>query len=79
MSALTMRTPRWLGCILLVVGALDTSLWVFVIVALALIADESWGDMAGELFALWLLGVLAGFAGIRILRGTSRRGTADTT
>jgi hypothetical protein len=79
MSALTMRTPRWLGWILLVVGALDTILWGFVIVALALFADEPWGDMAGELFALWLLGVLAAIAGIRILRGTSRTGMADTT
>jgi hypothetical protein len=79
MSALTMRTPRWLGWVLLITGALDALLWGFVIVVIALFADEPWGDMAGELFLLWLLGVLAAAAGIRILRGTSRTGTADTT
>jgi hypothetical protein len=79
MSALTMRIPRWLGWVLLVVGALDTLLWGFVIVVIALFADEPWADVAGELLALWLLGVLATIAGVRILRGTSRTGTADTT
>jgi hypothetical protein len=79
MSALTMRTPRWLGWVLLVAGALDTLLWGFVIVVIAFFADEPWADVAGELLALWLLGVLAAIAGVRILRGTSRTGTADTT
>jgi hypothetical protein len=40
MSALTMRSPRWLGWVLLVAGALDTILWGFVIVVIALFADE---------------------------------------
>jgi hypothetical protein len=79
MSALTMRTPRWLGWVLLIAGASHALLWGFVIVVIALFAEEPWGDMAGELLALWLLGVLAAIAGIRILRGTSRTGMAETT
>jgi hypothetical protein len=78
MSALTMRTPRWLGWVLLIAGASDALLWGFVIVVIALFAEEPWGDLAGELSMLWLLGVLSAAAGIRILRGTSRRRTADT-
>lgn len=74
-----MRPPRWLGWVLLIAGALDALLWGLVIVMIALFAEEPWGDMAGELLAPWLLGVLAVIAGIRILRGTSRTGIADTT
>ena len=48
-----------------IAGALDALLWGFVIVVIALFEEESWGDMAGELFLLWLLGVLAAAAGIR--------------
>jgi hypothetical protein len=48
MSALTMRTPRWFGWVLLVARALDTILWGFVIVVIALFADEPWGDVAGD-------------------------------
>lgn len=78
-NVLTMQTPRWLGWVLLIVGALDAILWTFVIVVIALFADEPWGDIPGELFALCLLGVLAAIAGIRILRGTSStRKVADT-
>ena len=71
MSVFTMQTPRWLGWVLLIAGILDAVLWTFMIVVFALFADEPWGDVAGELFMLWLLGVLAAVAGIRILRGTS--------
>ena len=71
MSALTMRTPRWLGWVLLIAGALDALLWGFVIVMIALFAEEPWGDMAGELLALWLLGVL----GDRRYSDTSRNVT----
>jgi hypothetical protein len=74
-----MQTPRWLGWVLLVAGTIDAVLWTFMIVVFALFADEPWGDVAGELFMFWLLGVLATIAGIRILRGTSRRRIADTT
>jgi hypothetical protein len=75
----TMQTPRWLGWVLSIAGILDAVLWTFAIVVIALFADEPWGDMAGELFMLWLIGVLAAAAGIRILRGTSRRRTVDST
>ena len=74
-----MQTPRWVRWVLLIAGILDAGLWTFMIVVIALFVDEPWGDAAGELFMLWLLGVLAAVAGIRILRGTSRRRIADTT
>jgi hypothetical protein len=67
-----MKSPRWLGWVLLIAGGLDAILWTFVIVVIALFADEPWGDVAGELFGLLILGVLAALAGIRILRGTSQ-------
>lgn len=69
-NVLTMKSPRWLGWVLLIAGGLDALLWGSVIVVIALFADEPWGDVAGELFALCLLGVLAAAAGIRIIRGT---------
>jgi len=72
-NVFTMKSPRWLGWLLLIAGAIDAFLWIFVIVVIALFADEPWGDVAGELFGLMLLGVLAALAGIRILRGTSRQ------
>jgi hypothetical protein len=72
-NVLTMRSPRWLGWVLLVAGGLDAVLWGFVIVVFALFADEPWGDVAGTLIGLFILGVLAAVAGIRILRGTSSR------
>jgi hypothetical protein len=71
-NVLAMRSPRWLGWLLLIVGVLDAIGWGFVIVVITLFSDEPWGDVAIELFALSLLGVLAAAAGIRILRGTSQ-------
>jgi hypothetical protein len=74
-NLLTMKSPRWLGWVLLIAGALDAILWTFVIVVFLLVG-EPWFDVAGELFALWLIGVLGAIAGIRILRGTSRERSA---
>jgi len=51
-NLLTMKSPRWLGWVLLI------------------------GDIYALWFALWLIGVLAVVAGIRILRGTSSREAA---
>jgi hypothetical protein len=56
----------------------DAALWTSILVVIALFADEPWGDVAGELLALWLLGVLAVVAGIRILRGTSSERAAGS-
>jgi hypothetical protein len=75
---MTMQTRCWLGWVLLIAGALNALLWTFIVVVIALFANEPWGDEAGMMFGLWLLGVLAAIASIRILRGTSRRGIADT-
>ena len=77
-NVLTMRSPRWLGWVLLIAGGLDAILWAFVIVVVALFADEPWGDVAGELFGLLILGVLAALAGLRILRGTSQSAARPT-
>jgi hypothetical protein len=77
-NVLTMRSPRWLGWVLLIAGGLDAILWTFVIVVVALFADEPWGDVAGELFGLLILGVLAALAGLRILRGTSQSAARPT-
>jgi hypothetical protein len=74
-NVFTMRSPRWLGWVLLIAGALDAVLWGFVIVVFAFV-DEPWGDVAGTLIGLFVLGVLAAVAGIRILRGTSSREAA---
>jgi len=79
-NLLTMKSPRWLGWVLLIAGISDALLWTFVIVMFALFLDESWFGVAGDIyalwFALWLIGVLAVVAGIRILRGTSSREAA---
>jgi hypothetical protein len=79
-NLLTMKSPRWLGWVLLVAGILDALLWTFLIVVFALLLDESWFGVAGDIyalwFALWLIGVLSAVAGIRILRGTSHEGAA---
>jgi hypothetical protein len=71
-----MKSPRWLGWLLLVVGVLGVVLLTFIVVVIALFADEPWGDIAGDLFMLWLLGVLVALAGIRVLRRTSRQSVA---
>jgi hypothetical protein len=65
------KSPRWLGWVLLIAGGLDAVLWGLVIVVFAFFAEEPWGDVAGTLIGLCILGVLATAAGIRILRGTS--------
>ena len=76
---LTMEGPRWLGWVLAISGSLLTIMMTFIVVVIALFADEPWGDVAGDLFAFWFIGVLAALAGIRILRGTSRRKAAGPT
>jgi F0F1-type ATP synthase assembly protein I len=78
-NVLTMRSPRWLGWVLLIAGGLDAVLWGFLIVVFALFADEPWGDVAGTLIGFFILGVLAAVAGIRILRGTSSREAAASS
>lgn len=74
-----MNSPRWLGWILLIAGVVNALGWGFAIVVIALFADVPWGEVAevaAEMLMLCVLGVLAAVAGIRILRGTSRQGTA---
>jgi hypothetical protein len=75
-SVFTKKSPRWLGWVLLIAGGLDAVLWGLMILVFALFAEEPWGDVAGTLIGLCLLGVLAALAGIRILRGTPSREAA---
>ncbi|MEO8292097.1 MAG: hypothetical protein ABI635_03070 [Actinomycetota bacterium] len=73
-NLLTMRSPRWLGWVLLISGALLATLMTFLIVVFAVVGD-GWqgGDVYLAMF--WLCGAEGVVAGVRILGGTSTRGT----
>jgi hypothetical protein len=76
---LTRKSPRWLGWLLLIAGGVALLGWTFVIVVVAIFSDEPWSDVGWELFAMWLIFVLAALAGYRIIRVTNEPGRTDDT
>ena len=66
--------PRWLGWAMAIPGVLLVLTMSFVIVIVALFADEPWGDVAGDFLMFWVLGVLAAIAGIRVLLAHRKAG-----
>jgi hypothetical protein len=68
-TAFTMKSPRWLGWVLLVSGILLAILMTFLIIVFALFGD-GWQGEDVSLFLFWLFGVSGAVAGIRIIRGS---------